>query len=106
MNWGGSVGGPIINNKTFYFVSFERQNYIIGLSGLATEPSDAWVNKALALMNTHGVAESTLSKNLIGSNGFWPRSLIGGLPATTHILRHSSLWATWHASSTAFRKAG
>src|SRR5437762_1673149 len=84
MNWGGSVGGPIISNKTFYFVSFERQNYIIGLSGLATEPSDAWINKALGVMATHGVAESTLSKNLIGTSGFWPRSLIGGLPATTH----------------------
>src|SRR5437016_5819183 len=83
-NWGGTVGGPIIKNKTFYFLGFEKQNYIIGLSGLATEPSDAWINKSLAVLNTHGVAESPLSAKLIGSQGFWPRNLIGGLASTTN----------------------
>src|SRR6266705_5833608 len=83
-NWGGSVGGPIIKDKTFYFLSFEKQNYIIGLSGLATEPSDAWINNALAVLSSHGVAESSLSANLIGPNGFWPRRLIGPLPGTPH----------------------
>src|SRR5437870_4033450 len=81
-NYGGSVGGPIIKDKTFYFLSFEKQNYIIGLSGKATEPSDAWINKALAVLNANGVPESTLSAKLIGPNGFWPRDLIGGLPGT------------------------
>ncbi len=82
LNYGGSVGGPIIKNHTFYFLSFEKQQYIIGLSGLATEPSDAWINKAQGLLNTFGVPESTLSAKLIGPGGFWPRNLIGGLPAT------------------------
>src|SRR5207237_678509 len=84
LNYGGSVGGPIIKNKTFYFLAFEKQQYIIGLSGLATEPSDAWINNALAILSAHGVAESSLSANLIGPNGFWPRSLIGPLPVTPH----------------------
>jgi hypothetical protein len=84
LNYGGSVGGPIIKNKTFYFLAYEKQQYIIGLSGLATEPSDAWVSKALGVLAAHGVPESTLSAKLIGPSGFWPRSLIGGLPATQH----------------------
>lgn len=84
LNWGGSVGGPIRQNKTFYLLAFEKQNYIIGLSGLATEPSDAWINKALAVLGAHGVTESTLSAKLIGPSGFWPRNLIGGLPATAN----------------------
>src|SRR5438309_7286426 len=43
INYGFSLGGPIKKNKTFYFLGFEKQQYIIGLSGLATEPSDAWI---------------------------------------------------------------
>src|SRR5215471_14231043 len=82
LNYGGSVGGPIVKDKAFYFLTFEKQQYIIGLSGLATEPSDAWINKGLAELTKFGVPESSLSAKLIGPNGFWPRNLIGGLPAT------------------------
>ena len=90
LNYGGTVGGPIIKNRTFYFLAFEKQQYIIGLSGLATEPSNAWITQAMDLLNNPGnkygtyapVPASTLSQNLIGNSGFWPKSLIGGLPAT------------------------
>ncbi|HEY6253960.1 MAG TPA: carboxypeptidase regulatory-like domain-containing protein [Candidatus Angelobacter sp.] len=82
LNYGGSVGGPILKDKAFYFLTFEKQQYIIGLSGLATEPSDAWINKSLAVLAAHGIPESSLSAKLIGPSGFWPRSLIGGLPGT------------------------
>jgi hypothetical protein len=95
-NYGFSIGGPIFKDKTFYFVSFEKQNYKIGLSGLATEPSFAWQTQALALLNNAGgafgayapVAPSPLSQTLLGnpttntSPILWP-SLINGLPGTT-----------------------
>ena len=80
-NYGLTVGGPVIKNRTFFFVAYEKQQYIIGLSGLATEPSDAYVNNALAELRKFGVTPSPLSTKLIGPNGFWPRNLIGGLPA-------------------------
>ena len=83
-NYGFSAGGPIIKNRTFAFVTYEKNDFVFGLSGIATEPSDAWVNQALALLAANGVAESSASATAIGTNGFWPRSIIGGLPATTN----------------------
>ncbi len=81
-NYGFSVGGPIIKNKTFYYASFEKQDYIIGLSGLATEPSTAWVNKALAVLNKYEVEVNPISQALLGqlypgqtTQGLWPGSI-------------------------------
>ncbi len=88
-NWGGTVGGPIIKDKTFLFLGFEKQNYIFGLTGLSTEPSAAWASQATALLNNTGgrygayapVPASSLSARLLST--LWPSS-ITNLPGTAN----------------------
>jgi hypothetical protein len=103
-NYGLSAGGPIIKNKTFIFASYEKQDFVFGLSGLATEPSAAWVANAGALLAANNVPVSLASCNVLGpltsqlpasriptgcktaGPGFWPTSgnnSILNLPANT-----------------------
>ncbi|MGA1984906.1 MAG: TonB-dependent receptor, partial [Candidatus Sulfotelmatobacter sp.] len=77
-NYGFSLGGPIIKDKTFWFITFEKQKYTIGLSGLNTEPSQAYQNAALELLTANGYTESPISQQMAAN--FWP-SYINNLPA-------------------------
>src|SRR5579864_8384155 len=78
-NYGFSLGGPIVKDKAFWFVSFEKQKYTIALSGLNTEPSLAYQTDALALLTATGTPESPISQQLMAN--VWP-SLINNLPAS------------------------
>jgi hypothetical protein len=59
-DYGGSVGGPVFKNKTFFFGTFERNQYnnfslgALGASGSATVPTAAFLNGDFsALLNTN-----------------------------------------------------
>src|SRR5712691_2014719 len=78
-NFGFSIGGPIIKDKTFYFLTFEKQRYVNSVSGLATEPTGAYIANARAIEAANGVTESSISTNFI--NALWPTSVTGDTAA-------------------------
>lgn len=67
--FGGSLGGPIIKNKVFYFLTYERQKLIAGNSNAATEPSAAYVTAAEAVLTRYSIPVNPVSLNLLN---FWP----------------------------------
>jgi len=74
-NYGISLGGPIWKDRTFWFITYERQKYTIGLSGLNTEPSTAYQTDAQNLIAGAGLSSqlSPISANLIAN--IWPSAI-------------------------------
>ena len=83
-NYGFSVGGPVIKDRLFYFLTFEKQRFTIGLPGLATEPSAAYQALALDVLNNPGnkygnyapVAVSPVAQQLL--TNLWPSYALTG----------------------------
>jgi len=94
--YGGSLGGPIIRDKTFYFLTYERQSYILSQATNAqTEPSNAYVAEAKALLATKGIAASSIATGLIST--LWQPFMLTGpatagnyLPATSSQVGYSN----------------
>ena len=77
---GFSLGGALKKDKSFFFVSGEKQWFLLGAaaqSGL--EPSAAYQTLALGVLNTYGVAPSPVSAKLLSN--LWPANALTG-PAT------------------------
>src|SRR5262249_25959270 len=69
--YGFSLGGPIVHNKTFFFSTLEIQKLTAGNTVPTTAPSDAWVQQANALLNTFNVPVNPVSVNVLA---LWPQN--------------------------------
>jgi len=73
-NFGGTFGGPILHDRTFFFLTYEEQKFLIGLSNTTTEPSSAYQQAALAELNKYGVTPSVVSQNIL--NTLWDPAIL------------------------------
>ncbi len=72
--FGGSLGGPLIKDRTFWFVAYEGQREVGGLPNIETVPTQAQVDDFLA----NGGTINSVAANLLSRN---PWAVPGGLPA-------------------------
>jgi hypothetical protein len=73
--FGGSLGGPIVKNKTFFFLDYEGQREAVGVVTLACVPDPAQINADIAAIGTGNV--NPVIQNLLARDP-WPQPNIPG----------------------------
>jgi outer membrane receptor protein involved in Fe transport len=81
-NYGFSAGGPILRDKLFWFVTYEKQRFTIGVPDQSTQPSQAWQDLAKATLAKFNVPVNPVSANMLAT--LWPASATANLPATVN----------------------
>jgi outer membrane receptor protein involved in Fe transport len=75
-HWGFSAGGPVRRDKTFYFLTYEEQRFIIGQRTLTTEPSLAYQAAARQILAQYGAPVNPVAVGLL--NTLWPADVLSG----------------------------
>ncbi len=74
--FGGSIGGPIVKNKTFFFLDYEGQRERVGVVTLACVPEP---NRIAADVTANGIPNTVTAAML----KFWPQPNLGTRPVST-----------------------
>ncbi len=92
--YGFSLGGPIVHNKTFYFTTLEVQKLTAANSLTDTAPSDAWVQQATSLLHQFNVPVNPVSQNMLA---LWPaESRTGSATALNFVSQDPNTYSSYN----------
>ncbi len=74
--FGGSLGGPLVKNKTFFFVDYEGQRENVGVVSLVCVPTQAQIASATAAV---GASLSPVGASLLGFLPHNPSNYVPGI---------------------------
>lgn len=80
--YGASVGGPVIKDKAFIFINYEKQQFIIESPASATEPSAGWEADADALLAKYSLTPQASSVAVLHT--IWPSYALTGSDITNN----------------------
>jgi hypothetical protein len=69
--FGGSLGGPIVKDKTFFYLDYEGQRENVGVVSLACVPTQAQITQAMTNVVNAGGTVSPVGTALLN---FWPHN--------------------------------
>jgi len=78
--FGGSLGGPIVKDRTFFFVDYEGQRENVGVVSLACVPTLAQIAQAKNNIAMAGGTVSPIGQALLN---FWPHNAANYIPGVT-----------------------
>jgi Carboxypeptidase regulatory-like domain/TonB-dependent Receptor Plug Domain/TonB dependent receptor len=77
--FGGSLGGPIVKDKTFFYLDYEGQRENVGVVSLACVPTQAQIAADSAAVVAGGGSVSSVGSALLN---FWPHNPANYIPNT------------------------
>src|SRR5258706_1371051 len=78
--FGGSLGGPIAKDKTFFFLDYEGQRERVGVVTQACVPTQAHIAQAKSDVTSGG---GTISPTGLALLNFWPHDVANYIPGVT-----------------------